>query len=146
MSLKLPNEIERYVASLSQVYKIKGKIFLQQLLANSIITIEQHSYDNWDGGQYGFLLHLQIPDIIFTKIVDAKDKYESEIRNKLNKLIKISGEFIDSVSIEMQLLEEDDWREKSGLVLQAKKHISNNILERIWKPTCVRAFLSHKAI
>jgi len=145
MSLQLPERIERYVASLSQVYKIKGKTFLQQLLANSIITIEQHSYDNWDGGQYGFLLHLQVPDVIFTKIVDAKDKYESEIRNKLNKLIKISGEFIDSVSIEMQLLEDDDWREKSGLVLRAKKHISNNILERIWKPACVRAFLSHKA-
>lgn len=145
MNFKLPNEIEQYVASLSQVYKIKGKNFLQQLLANSIITIEQHSYDNWGGGQDGFLLHLQVPDIIFTKIVDVKDKYENEILNKLNKLIKIPGEFIDSVSIEMQLLEDDDWREKSGLVLHAKKRISNNILERIWKPAYLRAFLSHKA-
>ena len=34
-----------------------------------------------------------------------QDKYESEISNKLNRLIKIPGEFIDCVSIEMQLLE-----------------------------------------
>ncbi len=145
MSLRLPKEIERYVASLVQIYKIKGKKFLQRLLANAIITIEQHSYDGWDGGQYGFLLRLQVPDIIFAKLVEAKDKYESEISSKLNKLIKIPGEFIDSVSIEMQLLEDDDWREKSGFVLPAKKQISNNALERIWKPACVRAFLSHKA-
>ena len=145
MSLQLPKEIERYVASLVQIYKIKGNKFLQQLLANAIITIEQHSYDGWDGGQYGFLLHLQVPDIIFAKLVEAKDKYESEISNKLNKLIKISGEFIDSVSIEMQLLEDDNWREKTGLVLQPKKHVPNSALERIWKPVYVRAFLSHKA-
>ena len=145
MSLQLPKEIERYVASLVQIYKIKGNKFLQQLLANAIITIEQHSYDGWDGGQYGFLLHLQVPDIIFAKLVEAKDKYESEISNKLNKLIKISGEFIDSVSIEMQLLEDDNWREKTGLVLQPKKHVPDSALERIWKPVYVRAFLSHKA-
>lgn len=145
MSLQLPKEIERYVASLSQVYKVKGENFLQQILANATITIEQHSYDGWDGGQYGFLLHLQVPDIIFAKIVDAKDKYESEISSKLNKLIKIPSEFIDCVSIEMQLLEDDNWREKSGLVLRNKKHISDNVLERIWTPKCVRAFLGHKA-
>lgn len=145
MSLQLPKEIERYVASLSQLYKVRGKNFLQQLLANATITIEEHSYDNWDGGQYGFLLRLQVPDIIFAKIVDAKDKYESELLNKLSKLIKISGEFIDCVSIEMQLSEDEDWREKSGFVLRAKKHISNNALQRLWKSACVRAFLSHKA-
>ena len=121
MSLQLPEKIEQYVASLSQLYRIKGKNFLLQLLVNSTISIEQHSYDNWDGGQYGFLLHLQVPDIIFAKIVDAKDKYESEISGKLNKLIKIPGEFIDCVSIEMQLLENDNWREKSGFVLPAKE-------------------------
>jgi len=145
MSLRLPKEIERHIASLVQLYKIKGKNFLQQLLTNATITIEEHSYDNLDGGQNGFLLRLQVPDIIFAKLVEAKDKYESEISNKLNKLIEIRGEFIDCVSIEMQLSEDDDWREKTGFVLPAQKHISNNALERIWKPAYVRAFLTHKA-
>ena len=40
MSLRLPKEIERYVASLMQIYKIKGKTFLQQILANAIITFK----------------------------------------------------------------------------------------------------------
>lgn len=145
MNLRLPKEIERYVASLVQLYKNKGKKFLQQLLTNAKITIEEHSYDNLDGGQRGFLLRLQVPDIIFAKLVEAKEKYESEITSKLNRLIEIRGEFIDCVSIEMQLSEEDDWREKSGLVLPAKKHISDEALERIWKPACVRAFVTHKA-
>ena len=145
MSLRLPKEIERYVASLVQLYRIKGKNFLQQLLANAKLTIEEHSYDRLDGGQYGFLLHLQVPDVIFAELVEAKDNYEKEITTKLNKLIGIPNEFIDCVSIEMQLSEDDDWREKSGLVLPAKKHISDNALARIWKSGCVRAFVTHKA-
>jgi hypothetical protein len=145
VSRKLPHEIERYIASLLQVYKRKNQGLLQQLLVNAEIIIEEHSYDNWDGGQYGFLLHLRVPEAIFSEIIEVKSNYEEEIKKKINKLISIPGEFIDLVSIEMQLLEEDNWREKSGLVLRPQKHISNNVLERIWKPACVRAFLSHKA-
>jgi len=145
MSLRLPKEIERYVASLLQIYKRKNQDLLQRLLVNAEIDIEEHSYDNLDGGQNGFLLRLRVPDAIFSEIVDQKDEYEKEISQNLSKLINIPHEFIDCVSIEMQLIEEDNWREKSGLVLKAKKHISNNVLERIWKPDCVRAFFSHKA-
>ena len=145
MSLRLPEQIERYVASLMKIYKIKGSDFLQKILANAKIIIEEHSYDNLDGGQYGFLLRLQVPDIIFTKLVETKGKYEREITKKLNKLVEIRGEFIDCVSIEMQLSEDDDWREKSGFVLPAQKHISDSALTRIWKPSCVRAFVTHKA-
>jgi len=45
----------------------------------------------------------------------------------------------------MQIIEENNWREKSGLLLQPEKHISDNVLERIWKPASVHAFFSHKA-
>jgi hypothetical protein len=147
MSLNLPKEIERYVASLSQLYKRKNKNLLQQLLVNSQIDIEEHSYDRVidEGDQYGFLLRLRVPEDIFSEIIDEKRDYEKEIKDQINKLINIPHEFIDCVSIEMQLLEDDNWREKSGLVLKTKKHISNNVLERIWRPDCVRAFFSHKS-
>ena len=69
---------------------------------------------------------------------------KKEITGNLNKLINIPQEFIDHVSIEMRLLEDDNWREKSGFLLQPQKHISNHALERIWKPACARVFLSHK--
>jgi hypothetical protein len=145
-SLKLPQEIERHVASLSQIYKLKDQNLLQELLINAEITIDEgYSYDNLDGGQYGFLLHLKVPGAVFAKVVEQKEAYEKEIGEKLNRLISIPHEFIDEVSIEMQLLEDDNWREKSGLVLRPQNNISNNALERIWKPVCVRAFLSHKA-
>ena len=74
-SLKLPQEIERHVASLAQLYKHKREDLLQQLLVNAEIALEQHSYDNWDGGQYGFLLRLRVPDTIFAQIVEDKDTF-----------------------------------------------------------------------
>ena len=145
MSLRLPKEIEKYIASLLQIYKRKNHDLMQRLLVNAEINIEEHSYDNWDGGQYGFLLHLQVPEAVFSEIIDVKDDYEKEINNKINKLISIPGEYIDLVSIEMQLMQDDNWRERSGLVLQPKKHIPDSALERIWTQRYVRAFLSHKA-
>ena len=134
MNLKLPKEIERYIASLLQIYKRKNQDLLQRLLVNAEVNIEEHSYDRVidEGDQYGFLLRLRVPEDIFSEIIDEKHDYEKEIKEQINKLINIPHEFIDCVSIEMQLLEDDNWREKSGLVLKAQKHISNNVLERIW--------------
>ncbi|MCH9021257.1 MAG: toll/interleukin-1 receptor domain-containing protein [Planctomycetes bacterium] len=143
MSPQLPKEIEQYVASLNIVYERKNLILLQRLLVNAKIIIEEISYDNWDGGQYGFQLRLQVPEAIFSEVIDTKVDYEKKIAKDINKLKKISGEFIDVVSIEMQLSEVDNWREQSGLLLQQKKHISNNVLQRIWKPECIRVFISH---
>jgi len=142
---RLPREIERFVASVSRVYGNKKQELAQKLLANAAITIEENSYDNWDGGQTGFLLHLQIPDVLFSEILEAKDKYEEDIRKNLNSLVNIPHEFIDSVSIEMRLVDDEDWREKSGLLLQPERHLAHHVEERIWKSGCVRAFLSHKA-
>ena len=70
MSLKLPNEIERYVASLLQVYKHKNQALLQQLLVNAEVDVEEHSYDKTpEGDVYGFLLHLRVPEAIFSEII-----------------------------------------------------------------------------
>jgi hypothetical protein len=141
----LPREIERFVAALSHVYKNKKQELPQKLVANAIITIEENSFDNWDGGQTGFLLHLQVPDVLFAEVLEAKDEYEKEMKRTLNKLVNIPHEFIDSVSIEMRLVEDEEWREKSGLLLQPQRHVSQRTQERIWTPGCLRAFLSHKA-
>ncbi len=48
--LMLPQEIERYIASLLQIYKRQNQDLLQRLIVNAEINIEEHSYDNWDGG------------------------------------------------------------------------------------------------
>jgi hypothetical protein len=141
----LPQEIERYVAALAQVYKRKKKTLHQQIIVNSKIAIEEYSYDGLDGGQYGFLLRLQMPDTIFAEIIDYKDTYEEEFRQELNKLIAINGEFIEGVSLEMRLPEEDDWRQSSGLLLKAKKNVSNKSADKIWGESCLRVFLSHKS-
>lgn len=142
--LSLPREIERFVASLAQVYKNNKQELPQRLLANAAVTLEEYSYDNLDGGQYGFLLHLQVPDTIFSEIINKKDKYEADIRQNLNSLISTPQEFVGAVSIEMRLVEDENWRETSGLLLHPRRHVSDQAQERIWKRGCVRAFLSHK--
>lgn len=143
-NLILPQEIECYIASLEKVYSHKKQNILQSILVNAKIKIEQTSYDRWDGGRYGFTLRLMIPDAIFVNVIEDKEKYEKQIRQDISSLIAINGECIESVSIEMELISDENWREKSGLVLHTKKHISKNVLERIWKPIYIRAFLSHK--
>lgn len=140
----LPQEIDRYIASLAEVYKQKKKTLYQQILVNSKITLLEHSYDNWDGGQYGFLLRLHMPSSIFSNIFDYKTECEKELRQELNKLIPINNEFVEQVSLEMELTKDNDWRHTSGVLLKNKKVVSNKNANTIWGESCLRVFLSHK--
>jgi hypothetical protein len=146
-NLRLPKEIERYIASLEKVYQHQNQGFLQSILVNARIDIEQTSYDRWDGGQYGFTLRLMIPDVIFVNVIETKDAHEKKIKEDINRLISINGEFIESVSLEMALVSDESWREKSGHLLLPRNEVTVSASSRIWgnESKKIKMFLSHKA-
>jgi hypothetical protein len=146
-NLIIPREIERYVASLEKVYNHQKQDFLQTILVNSVFKTELTFQDGWDGGRYGFTLRLMIPDSIFVKVIEKKEEYEQLIAKDINRLIVINGEFIEKVCIEMMLVSDDDWRQKSGRLLLPHKEVTKNALTRIWGEdnNKIKIFLSHKA-
>ena len=145
---EIPKNIDRYLAILSKYYGKKGEEGLQKLIVNSKPRVEvEWTYDNLDGGTYGHALYLIMPESMYLDLVILNDKSEvqSLIRDEFNKLHHIQNEFIAEVFLEMEVTEEQDWREDSGLLLTRNKAVSNSVANRIWDKNCFRVFLSHKA-
>ncbi len=126
--LEIPNNIERYLATLSKLYANAGLKYLQEIIVNSQVLVqEKWSSDNWNGGEYGHALFLTIPESIYISNVNQK----TEIQNDLNKLHNVQNEFIEQVFLEMEVKDEQDWRKESGLLMAGKRIILPDTLNRI---------------
>lgn len=142
---ELAANIERYLAALSKLYAQEGKRHLQEIIVNAQVRVhEEWSYDNWDGGLWGHALYLTVPEFLFLKSVKQKDEAQSEIKEDINKIHNVRGEFIDVVFIEMDVPDDADWRQESGLLLAGKRDVSTDAVKRIWGDGGFRLFLSHK--
>lgn len=143
---ELPNRIEHLLATLSKLYARDEKSQLQQLIVNAKIRVrEGWSCDNWNGGTFGHALYLVVPESLFMNAVEQKEDIQKQIGEGLNKMHNIPNEFIAEVFLEMDAPEDNDWRSKSGLLLDGKRVAPPDATRRIWDDDGFRLFLSHKS-
>lgn len=143
---ELVKNIERYLAALSKLYAQEGKRTHQQIIVNAQVRVhEEWSYDNWDGGVYGHALYLTVPSTLFLQVAKQTDKLQSELKDDINKLHNVRAEFIEAVFLEMDVPDDADWRQESGLLVTGQRNVSNAAIKRIWGRGAFRLFLSHKA-
>lgn len=141
----LPRNIEKYLVTLSKLYAHDGKQQMQALIVNSQIRVhEKWSSDNWNGGTYGHALFLIVPEVIYLDLAKQKDKIQKQIQDDINKIHNVQDEFIAEVFMEMESLENSNWKQESGLLLTRKISIKPDTEKRIWGEVGFRAFLSHK--
>src|SRR6202022_5159513 len=140
---KLPKEIDHYLATLSKTYKYEGSITKLEIIANAQVRTEVgRAYYERDGGTHGHALFLGVPESVY--LDPAREYYETEIASDLNKINKVQNEFIEEVFIELQRVEDRDWRLESGVLLDCEiRTVSQEAPERFWHPG-YRLFLSHK--
>lgn len=147
---ELPKKLEKILASLAGYYGHNNSPLLQKVLVNSEYrVVEEWSYDNWNGGTYGHALYLYIPQPLYISCLSELDSLSGELRERINKLSNTQNEFIEEVFLEPQTDGSlDDWREKSGVLLQTPAGFSSATEEQlnaIWAPGFFRLFLSHKS-
>ena len=143
---ELPENMERYLAALAKLYGQEGLRQKQKIIVNSQIRIhEEWSYDNWNGGTYGHALYLVMPEALYLNAVKQKDELRNEIKEDINKLHNVQNEFVAQVFFEMEVLEDQDWRKESGLLLSTRRTIAPATEKRIWGDEGFRIFFSHKA-
>lgn len=145
-SYELPRNLDGYLAALSKLYAQEGKRTQQEIIVNARIrVVEGWSSDNWNGGTYGHALFLTLPEAIYLPLVDQRDGLQTEIREGLNKIHNVQGEFIQEVFIEMEVSDGGDWRQDSGLLAVGQKSVAPEATNRIWGASDdFRVFLSHK--
>lgn len=143
---ELPRNIERYLVALSKLYAQEGEIQKQEIIVNSKVRVhEEWSSDNWDEGTYGHALYLVVPERVYLGLVKQKDDFQNQIKEDINKVHSVRNEFIEEVFLEMEVVEDQDWRKESGLLLSEKRVVLPETEKRIWGDEGFRVFLSHKA-
>jgi TIR domain-containing protein len=143
---KLPKSIERYLAALSKLYAQDGNRALQEIIVNAQTRVaEGWTYDNWNGGTYGHALYLVVPESVFLVAAKKRDEVQTQICRDLNTLHNIQNESIAEVFLEMEVVEDRDWRQESGLLISTTAIVAPDSVTRIWGDKGFRLFLSHKS-
>lgn len=143
---ELPANIERYLAALSRLYARDGKRALQEIVVNAQVhVVEEWTHDNWNGGTYGHALYLTLPESLFLTVSRDRDNIQSSIARDLNGLHNFQNEHIAEVFLEMEVAEDGDWRQESGLLVTTTRTVLPDQAKRIWGTDGFRLFLSHKA-
>lgn len=144
-NFKLPKNIERYLATLSRLYAQEGKKLQQSIIVNAQVRVnEGWRYDDWDGGTSGHALYLAVPETLYLRLVRNRDVLQHQIRKDINELHNIQNESIEEVFLEMEVVDDQDWRKESGLLMVGKRTISPEVASRVWGNEGYRVFLSHK--
>jgi hypothetical protein len=142
---ELPAKIERYLAALSRLYARDGKRALQEVVVNAQVRVaEEWTYDGWNGGTYGHALYLTLPETLFLVAIRDREAIQTSIASDLNGLHNFQNEHIAEVFLEMEVAEDGDWRQESGLLLTTTKTVLPDQTHRIWGNEGYRLFLSHK--
>lgn len=143
---ELPRSIERHLAAVSKLYARDGNSLLQEIIVNAKVRIhEAWSGDSWNGDTYGHALFFVLPESLYLASEKEKDLVQNRIKEDLNKVHNLRNEFIDQVFIEMDLADDNEWRRHSGLLLAAKRVVSQDAAKRLWGDRGFRVFLSHKS-
>ncbi len=131
--------IEPTVRTLASVMKDRGEDLLVAILQHSSIDIRETSYDNWDGGTYGYTLHLRIAIDLYSKIQEDIESIEKKLLAKLEPLTRAyENEFLEGIIISPKLLElspdSDNFTNETPLGIGTIK---------FWEPGYLRLFLTH---
>lgn len=142
---KLAAEIDRYLAALSRLYARDGKRALREIVVNAKVrVVAEWTYDGWDGGIAGHALYLTLPESLFLDASRDRDQVQTSIARDLNELHNFRNEHVAEVFLEMEVREDGDWRQESGLAINTTKTVAPDQAKRIWGAEGFRLFLSHK--
>jgi nucleoside 2-deoxyribosyltransferase len=149
-TFELPKNLEKYLAILSRRYKGQGNETLLKIVVNAKPEVDVGvDYDNWNGGQSGHRVRLQVPESLFHEVMEAKNDFAKALCKDLNALAEVPDEYFAEVVI---TLDEEpvaaDWREKSGALLAAQPSLAKSSESddgRLWGAGRPRIFLSHRA-
>jgi len=142
--VQLARDIEHYLAALSKLYRHDAATTKLEIVVNAHVRVQEGwTYDNWNGGTYGHAVFLSVPETVYLKIARSRAVYQNQIRDDLNKLHNLQNEHVAEVFIEMQRIEDADWRRESGVLLAGPRVVSSIATKRIWEDG-YRVFFSHK--
>lgn len=105
---------EPLLASVCRMFAYDGAAKEIAIIVSAKPEIEGSSYDNWNGGTYGYALRLALPVSLYAQVRDDKEQLETSIKEKICEcLIGSENHFLEVVLIAPEITAADDWRDKA---------------------------------
>ena len=154
-SFTIPSQVPNAVAVLAKYYTKNGNNSLARLLSAATVKVDEEVFfDNWNGGQHGHDVRLQIPHETFLDFFDSKAETEKQIKDQLSQIVSSSDEFILNVFLEAAEEEANSFLQPISIKSEIHKDnlttsiasYQTDVVKRIWKSEKnFRVFLSHKS-
>lgn len=96
----LAASLPKIVEAVGRVFEEEGKTALGTMLSEASMKVEETSFDNWNGGTYGYTLQLQVPARTFVKLGDAVEKIEEDLKTRIARFARLyPNEHVEAVVI-----------------------------------------------
>ncbi|MEI6847807.1 MAG: hypothetical protein WCK32_07205 [Chlorobiaceae bacterium] len=119
-------ELREIVYMVTEILKEEKLEELTELLNNSLVTIDQTGYDNWNGGTYLYTLYLTVDIGTFVKIRDRVQSIESELLEKFRIATRHNeNESISNITIVPKAKLNIDWGRLAGI--STKEHLIKDV-------------------
>lgn len=108
------DNLEPLLASVSRQFAYDGSANEVAVIVAATPKIEETSYDNWNGGTYGYTLTLEVPAHVYSQVKSALSQLESAIAAKIKEFLRGSdNQVLDSVVIAPEVVGDGQWRDKA---------------------------------
>jgi hypothetical protein len=112
-------DLESCLYGLSRVFAHRGKTTEVSILAEASAELTQVSYDNWDGGTYGYTLYLRIPPSLYAQIANERSEYANVIREEISSHFP-SKRALHEILIQPFQKAPEGWQEKAKVWVGGK--------------------------
>lgn len=113
--MTLEADIEKILGALSNLFASDGDARAVAILAMGKARTEMTDSDNWNGGQYGYAVYLEIPHALYDQVRDQVEEIETAFCEKAKSITRLyEREWISGFVISTELVVDEKWREKAA--------------------------------
>lgn len=110
----IPAKTEAIVRNLARLYATNSQDNIVELLVRSKAEVVESSFDNWNGGTYGYTLRLEAPAHLYGAVEESLEQLEKELLDRAKPFLRgFENEFLEGVVISLELEADDKWRENA---------------------------------
>ena len=114
MTSALEEDLDQIIATVCDMFAHEGQALEVAIFADATFSIQDSSFDNWDGGIYGYAVTLQVSQALFRQIGENVEKVEKRIQAKADVVARrYENQHFDSFRIVSTLNSDPDWRDKA---------------------------------
>ncbi len=144
LKVELPKQYDRYIATLTKIYKAESNHEYEKILVNADIMISVGCYFNAFGEPYGRALYFFLPETIFINIFPKISEIADRIKEDINRELHNVYEEFDVVYIEMKIIEGTNWRKDSNQLQPNTRRVDQETQDHIWGvDNFFRIFITH---